>query len=73
MTGSASAASSASTSNSSSSSFDFARILQQSNELNARISGSRNIPMMYRGLEQVEASLTKLSAKAGIFATELKY
>lgn len=51
---------------------DFTRLLHQSQQLNAKVSGSRNIPTIYRGLEQLEAFSTKLAAKAGIVSGELK-
>jgi hypothetical protein len=53
--------------------YDFTRLLHQSQQLNAKISGSRNIPIIYRGLEQLEAFSSKLAAKAGIIANEVKY
>lgn len=46
---------------------DFSRLLHQSQQLSAKISGSRNIPSIYRGLEQLEAFSAKLAAKAGIY------
>ena len=52
--------------------FDFTRLLHQSQQLNAKISGSRNIPTIYRGLEQLEAFSSKLAAKAGILSSEVK-
>lgn len=51
---------------------DFTRLLHQSQQLNAKISGSRNIPTIYRGLEQLEAFSNKLAAKTGIISGELK-
>ena len=51
---------------------DFTQLLHQSQQLNAKISGNRNIPTIYRGLEQLEAFSTKLSSKAGIISGELK-
>jgi len=53
--------------------YDFTRLLHQSQQLNAKISGSRNIPTIYRGLEQLEAFSSKLAVKAGIVANEVKY
>lgn len=53
--------------------YDFTRLLHQSQQLNAKISGSRNIPTIYRGLEQLEAFSTKLAVKAGIIANDVKY
>lgn len=47
--------------------FDFSRLLHQSQQLSAKISGNRNIPSIYRGLEQLEAFSAKLAAKAGIY------
>lgn len=47
--------------------FDFSRLLHQSQQLAAKISGNRNIPPIYRGLEQLEAFSAKLAAKAGIY------
>ena len=51
---------------------DFNRLLQQSRQLNAEISGSRNIPMLYRGLEQIEAATNRLAARVGILSNELR-
>lgn len=51
---------------------DFTRLLHQSQQLNAKISGNRNIPTIYRGLEQLEAFASKLSVKAGIQSDEVK-
>ncbi len=51
---------------------DFSRLLHQSQQLNAKVSGNRNIPTIYRGLEQLEAFSTKLAAKTGIISGELK-
>lgn len=51
---------------------DFSRLLHQSQQLNAKVSGSRNILTIYRGLEQLEAFSNKLAAKAGIISGELK-
>lgn len=52
--------------------YDFTRLLHQSQQLNAKISGNRNIPTIYRGLEQLEAFSSKLAAKTGIVANEVK-
>lgn len=52
--------------------YDFTRLLHQSQQLNAKISGNRNIPSIYRGLEQLEAFSSKLAAKAGIQSTDVK-
>lgn len=52
--------------------FDFSRLLHQSQQLNAKISGSRNIPTIYRGLEQLEAFSSKLAAKTGILGNDSK-
>jgi hypothetical protein len=52
--------------------YDFNRLLHQSQQLNAKISGSRNIPTIYRGLEQLEAFSSKLAAKTGIISSDTK-
>jgi len=52
--------------------FDFSRLLHQSQQLAAKVSGSRNIPPIYRGLEQLEAFSAKLAAKAGIYNEGVK-
>lgn len=44
---------------------DLNRLLHQSQQLSAKISGTRNIPFIYRGLEQIEAFSSKLAAKTG--------
>lgn len=51
---------------------DFTRLLHQSQQLNAKISGNRTIPTIYRGLEQIEAYASKLSAKTGILSSQIK-
>lgn len=52
--------------------YDFNRLLHQSQQLNAKISGSRTIPTIYRGLEQLEAFSSKLAAKTGIISSDTK-
>ena len=53
--------------------FDFTRLLHKSQQLSAKISGSRSIPTIYRGLEQLEVFSSKLAAKAGILDNDVKY
>lgn len=52
---------------------DFTRLLHQSQQLCAKISGTRSIPIIYRGLEQLEAFSAKLVAKAGLMSNEVRY
>lgn len=51
---------------------DFTRLLHQSQQLCAKISGTRSIPTIYRGLEQLEAFSSKLIAKTGLMSTEVR-
>ena len=51
---------------------DFTRLLHQSQQLCAKIYGTRSIPTIYRGLEQLEAFSSKLIAKTGLMSTEVR-
>jgi hypothetical protein len=46
------------------------QLLQQSRQLNARISGSHPTSTVLRGIEQIETAAAKLAAKVGSFSAD---
>lgn len=52
---------------------DFTRLLHQSQQLSAKVTGSNNIPIIFRGFEQIEAFSTNLATSTGALAMEARY
>ncbi len=52
---------------------DLTCLLHQSQQLSAKVTGSNNIPVIFRGFEQIEAFAARLAASTGALATEARY
>ena len=51
---------------------DLTRLLHQSQQLSAKVTGNNNIPIIFRGFEQIEAFATKLAASTGALTIEAR-
>lgn len=52
---------------------DLTRLLHQSQQLSAKITGASNIPVILRGFEQIEAFSSALAASSGALSNESRY
>lgn len=50
--------------------YDLTRLLHQSQQLSAKITGCNSIPVIFRGFEQIESFSTQLAAKVGVNSSD---